>query len=156
MLRDQRQEHLPVHAARGAGLSRQQGRQLHQHRVHRRPASAPRPHLVQRLQGRRHHHQQVAGGGVRPRQHPRELHQPGLQPRHGPVRGIRRRTGRRCAARQVPAPPFRWAASRPRWTSPTRRSTWPATKPPSSRGYASRWTAPAASDPPTMAAWPNA
>jgi NAD(P)-dependent dehydrogenase (short-subunit alcohol dehydrogenase family) len=65
-----------------------------------RPASGP--HLVQRLEGRGHHHQQVAGGRVRSRQHPRELHQPGVQPRHRPVGRVRRRPGRRGAQGEVP------------------------------------------------------
>ncbi len=134
----QHEEHLPVDDSRRAGLSRQQGRQLHQHRLHRRRAAPPGPDLVQRLQGRGHHHQQVAGGRVRARQHPRELHQPGVQPRHRPVRGIRRRAGGRGPPRQIPAPPFRWAASRPPSTWPMRRSTWPATKPLSFQGSASR------------------
>ena len=34
---------------------------LHQHRLHRRVAPPPRLDLVQRLEGRRHHHQQVDG-----------------------------------------------------------------------------------------------
>ena len=38
--------------------------QHHQHCLHRRAAAPPRPHLVQRLQGRGHHHQQVDGGGA--------------------------------------------------------------------------------------------
>ena len=63
---------------------------------------APGPDLVQRLQGRGDHHQQVAGGRVRARQHPGELHQPGVQPRHRPVRGIRRRAGGRGPPRQIP------------------------------------------------------
>jgi hypothetical protein len=96
------------------------GRQLHQHRLHRRRAPAPGADLVQRLQGRRHHHQQVAGGRAGAGQHPRELHQPGVQPRHrpeppsfagGPVDEAR--------MSQVPAPPSRWGVFPPPWTWPT-------------------------------------
>ena len=56
-----------VDDARRAGLPGQQGRQLHQHRLDRRRAAAAGPDLVQRLQGRGHHHQQVAGRRTRAR-----------------------------------------------------------------------------------------
>ena len=151
-----------IHAV--PALPRQQGRQLHQHRLHRRRAAAPRPHLVQRLQGRGDHHQQVAGGRVRPGQHPRELHQPGVQPRHRACRPSSPAARWTRSAAPNSSPPSRWAASRPRSTSPMPRCTWPATRPPSSRASASRWTAPAASDPGLLpgscgdnqAPWPNA
>jgi 3-oxoacyl-[acyl-carrier protein] reductase len=43
-------------------------------------------------------------------------------------------------------PRYPWAASRRHWMWPMQRSTWPATKPRSSRACASRWTVPAASE----------
>jgi NAD(P)-dependent dehydrogenase (short-subunit alcohol dehydrogenase family) len=54
----------------------------------------------------------------------------------GPVDEARRRNS---------APASRWGAFPPRWTWRMRRSTWPATRRPSSPASASRWTAPAAS-----------
>ena len=137
-LRDQHEEHLPGDHPCRAGVPRQQGRQLHQHRLHRRRAAAPRPDLVQRLQGRGHHHQQVARR-VRAGQHPRELHQPGVQPdtglsaefAGGPVDDARRAK----FLATIPLGRFSTALD-----VANRRSTWPATRPRSSRASASRWT----------------
>src|SRR3989475_207367 len=108
-LRHQRQEHLPFCRARRARHARQPGagrwppwrRQLHQHRLHGRPAPSAGADLVQRLQGCRHHHQQVHGGRARAREHPRQLHQPRVQPGHRPGRRVCRRPGGRSTPRTL-------------------------------------------------------
>jgi len=46
---------------------------------------SPWSHLVQRLERCGDHHQQIFGSRIGTRQHPSELHQPGVQPRHGLV-----------------------------------------------------------------------
>ena len=64
---------VPLFRKRGARL-------LRQHRLHRRRAPTPRAHRLQQLQGRRDPDVEVDGGGIRPRPHPGELRQPGIQP----------------------------------------------------------------------------
>ena len=125
----QREEHLPLDHPRGAGLPRQRRRQS--------SSTSPRPPACARAR---------ASPGTTARRARSSRPASRWPPNSGPTTSAST-ASTRCStrtpawrpssqaarsprsARPSSAPPSRWAASRPRSTWPTRRSTWPATKP---------------------------
>ena len=87
----------------------------------------PRPHLVQRLQGRGEPRLQVDGGGTGAAQDPRPMRLRRSRAKHRCSRPswarIRRKSGRNSS------PPSRSDGSRPRAISPMPRCFWPPKKP---------------------------
>ena len=73
----QRQEHLPHDPRDRAADAPAEGRRHPQRRFHRRHPAPPGPHLVQQFEGRGEPDEQVARGGTRPGQHPRQRDLPG-------------------------------------------------------------------------------
>ena len=99
-----------------AGVPPPGRRLLRQHRVDRRAAAAPGPHLVQRLQGRGDHDQQVDGGRAGAGQHPGQRDLPGdrRDRAHRRVHGRRQPGAARPVRRHDPARPHEPAERRRR------------------------------------------